>query len=42
MRYFLSIIGILEFCDFVIYPRINTSILYSVFFKNSGKILFHP
>ena len=42
--YFLSIVGILRFCDFVIFPnRHNTLILQFCFyvFKNSGNILSH-
>ena len=42
--YFLDIMSILRFCDFVIFPnRHNTLILqfFTLFFKNSGKFVFH-
>ena len=45
MRYFLGIVSILGFCEFVIFPnRLNTLILQSctVCFQNSGKILVYP
>ena len=44
VRYFLSIVGIIRFCDFMFFPSrrnmVDISILYSGF-QNSGKIISH-